>query len=89
MRITVELSLYPLAPDFVGHIKDYIHGLQAEPGLEVVTNQMSTQLRGEYEVVMGAVSRCTRTAMERIHPLVLVAKFLNSDLPIGRLPDLD
>ena len=57
--------------------------------LEVVTNQMSTQLRGEYEVVMSAVSRCTRTAMERIHPLVLVAKFLSSDLPIGRLPDLD
>jgi uncharacterized protein YqgV (UPF0045/DUF77 family) len=88
MRITVELSLYPLAPDFVGHIRDYILELRAQPGLEIVTNQMSTQVRGEFEAVMAAVSRCTRATMKRVHPVILVAKFLNADLPIGAPPDL-
>ena len=86
MRITVELSLYPLAPDFVGHITDFILELRQEPGLEILTNQMSTQVRGEYEAVMGAVGRCTRASMERVHPVVLVAKFLNADLDIGSAP---
>ena len=86
MRITVELSLYPLAPDFVGHITDFILELRREPGIEIVSNQMSTQLRGEFDAVLAAVSRCTRAAMERVHPVVLVAKFLNADLDIAATP---
>jgi len=86
MRITAELSLYPLAPDFVGHITDFIVELRREPGLEIVTNQMSTQVRGEFDAVLAAVSRCTRASMERVHPVVLVAKFLNADLEIATTP---
>ena len=86
MRITVEISLYPLAPDFVGHITDFILELRREPGIEIVTNQMSTQLRGEFDAVLAAVGRCTRAAMERVHPVVLVAKFLNADLDIAATP---
>lgn len=88
MRITVEMSLYPLVPGFVGHITDFIGDLRREPGIEVVTNQMSTQVRGEFDVVMGAVARCTRAAMERVHPVVLVAKILNADLEIATTPGL-
>lgn len=88
MRITVEMSLYPLAPEFVGHITDFIVELRREPGLEIVTNQMSTQVRGEFDAVFGAVGRCTRAAMERVHPVVLVAKFLNADLPIASVPSV-
>ena len=88
MRITVELSLYPLRTEFVGSIIDYIHALRAHPGLEVVSNQMSTQVRGEFDAVMGAVNACTKQAMEQVHPLVLVAKILNADLDIGRPPTL-
>jgi len=86
MRITVELSLYPLSDDFLAHITDFIVELRREPGLEIVTNQMSTQVRGEFDAVMAAVSRCTRSAMERVHPVVLVAKFLNADLDITKAP---
>jgi len=88
VRITVELSLYPLAADFVGPITDFILELRREPDLEIVTNQMSTQVRGEFGAVMAAVTRCTRAAMERSHPLVLVAKFLNADLDIGAVPSV-
>ena len=57
-----------------------------EPGLEMVTNQMSTQVRGEFDAVLSAITDCTRTAMERVQPVVLVAKFLNADLPISTRP---
>jgi len=83
MRITVELSLYPLQADFIGPISDFIHELRLEPDIEMVTNQLSTQLRGEFATVMGAVSRCTQAAMNRAHPIVLVAKFVNADLDIA------
>jgi uncharacterized protein YqgV (UPF0045/DUF77 family) len=86
MRITVELSLYPLQADFIGPITDFIHELRRQPGIEVVTNQLSTQLRGEFAAVMAAVNHCTRAAMERIHPVVLVAKFVNADLDIRNPP---
>ena len=88
MRITAELSLYPLQADFVGPITDFIHELRREPGIEMVTNQLSTQLRGEFAAVMDAISRCTQAAMARAHPVVLVAKIVNADLDIRNPPSV-
>lgn len=88
MRITAELSLYPLQADFVGPITDFIHELRREPGIEMVTNQLSTQLRGEFAAVMDAISRCTQAAMARVHPVVLVAKIVNADLDIRSPPSV-
>lgn len=88
MRITVELSLYPLTPEFVGHITEFILELRRQPGLEVVSNQMSTQIRGEFAEVHAAIGRCMEAAMNRIHPLVVVAKFLNADLAIATPPKI-
>jgi uncharacterized protein YqgV (UPF0045/DUF77 family) len=86
VRITAELSLYPLDPGFVGPITEFIRDLRGEPGLEVVSNQMSTQVRGDYEAVMAAITRCTRRVMDGPTHLVLVAKFLNADLDIRQAP---
>ncbi len=88
MRITAELSLYPLAGDFVGPITDFILELRRQPGLEVVTNQLSTQVRGEFDAVTAAINHCTRLAMARVHPVVLVAKFVGADLDIATPPQL-
>lgn len=88
MRITVELSLYPLQADFVGPITDFIRELRREPDIEMVTNQLSTQLRGEFAAVMGAVTRCTQAAMAHVHPVVLVAKIVNADLDIRNPPSV-
>lgn len=86
MRITAELSLYPLQADFVGPITDFIHALRARPGLEIVTNQLSTQLRGEFADVTAAINDCLALTMARHHPVVLVAKYLNADLDIAAAP---
>ena len=49
---------------------------------------MSTQLRGELEDVQRAVDVCMKAVMESGDRVVLVAKYLNADLPIDSLPQL-
>lgn len=88
MRITAEISLYPLKQDFVTEIKAFITALRGEPGLEIVTNQMSTQLRGEFDAVTGAISRCMRDTMSGDGTRVFVVKYLSADLDIGNLPQV-
>ena len=46
MNISVDLSLYPLQDEFIPMIIDFIHRLQQHEGVEIVRNQMSTQLFG-------------------------------------------
>jgi len=89
MRITAEISLYPLKQDFVIEIKEFITALRAiDPTLEIVTNQMSTQLRGEFDAVTGAISRCMRDTMAGDGTSVFVIKYLSADLDIGNLPKI-
>lgn len=82
MTLTAELSLYPLSDEYLTVIRRFIEGLNGHDGLTVVTNAMSTQLRGEHEVVMAAVSETLRESGERFGAQVLVCKFLPMALAI-------
>ena len=86
MRITVEISLYPLQEQYLSKIEAFIAQLRRAPGLEIVVNQMSTQLRGELGDVMAALEAAIRQSFGGNTPEVLVAKFLNADLPIRDTP---
>ena len=86
MRITAEMSLYPLTGDFVAHIQAFIGGLRQWPGLEVVTNPVSTQVRGSFDEVTNAIQACLREAMSLDPTVVLVVKYLNADLDIKAPP---
>ena len=88
MNIVADMSLYPLKDGAVPDIIDFIRELRQQEGIEIVTNQLSTQLRGEFEAVTGAVQRCMRRAMAAPNTVVLVVKYLNVDLEIGRAPTL-
>ena len=48
MRITVELSLYPLTENYVAPIRDFIARLKTYKDLSIVTNATSTQIVGAY-----------------------------------------
>lgn len=88
MNITADISLYPLAEDFTNGISQFILRLRDQPGLEVITNQLSTQVRGDFAAVTGALDRCMRAAMEEGGPLVFVVKYVNADLPIATKPNI-
>jgi uncharacterized protein YqgV (UPF0045/DUF77 family) len=88
MNIVAEMSLYPLKDGAVPDIIDFIRELRRQDGIEIVSNQLSTQVRGEFEAVTGAVNRCLRKAMAAPSTVVLVVKYVNVDLEIGRAPTL-
>lgn len=82
MRVAVDISLYPLDKDFIPPIQDIIERLNQYPDLEVVTNPMSTQIGGEFDVVMRTLNEEIRTTFERSPKAVFTIKILNN--PIER-----
>ncbi len=80
MRVAVDISLYPLADDFIPPIKDVIERLNANSSVEVVTNTMSTQIRGDYDVVMAALNQEIKKTFEQCPKAVFAIKILNNPL---------
>lgn len=89
MNITADISMYPLDADYKPAIKAFIRELRQRPGLTLVTNQLSTQVTGDFDAVTGAVNDCMRTSMQQQERVVFVARYLNTALDIARLPDID
>jgi uncharacterized protein YqgV (UPF0045/DUF77 family) len=81
MRVAVDISLYPIADEFIPPIDDVIERLNTYASLEVSTNAMSTQVRGEYDLVMDALTREIGASFESLPRGVFVIKILNNPLP--------
>jgi len=88
MKIAADMSLYPLKDGPIPDIIEFIRELQMQEGIEIVTNQLGTQLRGEFGAVTGAINHCMRKAMQAPNTVVLVVKYLNIDVEIERAPSL-
>lgn len=88
MRIVADMSLYPLKDGPIPNIIEFIKELQIQDGIEIVTNQLGTQLRGEFEAVTGAINDCMRKAMDAPNTVVLVVKYLNINVELKRAPSL-
>ncbi len=80
MKVAVDISLYPLTEDFIPPIQDVIERLNLHPSVEVLTNAMSTQLRGEYDDVMAVLNREIKGTFERCPKAVFAIKILNNPL---------
>lgn len=80
MQVAVDISLYPLDADFIPPIKDVIERLNGYDGISVVTNPMSTQLRGEYDQVMDALKTEIGTTFEAVPKAVFAVRILNNPL---------
>jgi uncharacterized protein YqgV (UPF0045/DUF77 family) len=89
MNITVDVSLYPLVENYKPEIKNFIRQLRGYSDLELVTNQLSTQIRGDADLVMAALNKCMLTSMQCGEKVVFVARYLNANLDISVNPDID
>jgi uncharacterized protein YqgV (UPF0045/DUF77 family) len=78
MQVAVDISLYPLDEDFIPPIKNVIERLGQHEGVEIEYNRMSTQLRGEFDVVMPALTKEIRRTFEDIPKAVFAIKILNN-----------
>ena len=76
MDIAVELSLYPLEQDRVPKIKDFIDRLNAVSGVRVITNSLSTQVVGPFDLVFAALTREIRTTFDQVDRSVVVMKVI-------------
>ena len=80
MRVAVDISLYPLHEDFIPPIDDVIERLNSHSSIEVTTNPMSTQVRGDYDDVMAALHKEIGTTFDNLPKAVFVIKILNNPL---------
>jgi uncharacterized protein YqgV (UPF0045/DUF77 family) len=80
MHTSVEISLYPLDSNYLRVIQDFIDHLNTHAGIRVITNAMSTQVFGPYDLVWSALT----ASMKRTHSMVpqasFVIKALNNDV---------
>ncbi|MFK7974968.1 MAG: YkoF family thiamine/hydroxymethylpyrimidine-binding protein [Halioglobus sp.] len=82
MKLTAELSLYPLDNAYIPIIKSFIDKAADQNTVKVISNAMSTQLCGEWDDVMALVSQGLRQSYEEHGKQVLVCKLIPGELPI-------
>ncbi|MBQ4837382.1 MULTISPECIES: YkoF family thiamine/hydroxymethylpyrimidine-binding protein [Pseudoalteromonas] len=80
MQLSVEISKYPLHSDYIPFIKSFIERLNEHEGLTVITNTMSTQVFGEFDLVMSVIQSQMKTSFEQYGKCVFVCKFISGDL---------
>ena len=78
MQVAVDISLYPLDEDFIPPIKDVIERLKSHEGIEIETNRMSTQVRGDFAAVMPILSAEIGTTFENIPHAIFTIKIINN-----------
>ena len=89
MRVTAEMSLYPLQGQPLEKILAFIETITSDSRLEVVVNQLSTQVRGELGIVMSTITTAIERSFGYGGAQALVLKILNADLPINEPPLLE
>jgi uncharacterized protein YqgV (UPF0045/DUF77 family) len=80
MKISAEISLYPLTKQYDGIVLEFVKQLHAHPGLQLSINGMSTQLTGESKDVFTAIHDSLHWCFDRKDVLVAVVKYLNREI---------
>ena len=80
MKASVDISLYPLADEYIPAIKEFIERAQEYPEVAVVRNDLSTQLYGDYELIMDLLKVEVRLSWEKYGKSIFVIKLLRNDL---------
>ena len=86
MEVTVEVSMYPLTEDYEVPIIEFIEAFKEHGDIEVVVNGLSTQLFGEYRVVMDLVEKQMKAVFDD-RKAVFVLKVAGGRKHANDLPD--
>jgi uncharacterized protein YqgV (UPF0045/DUF77 family) len=82
MKITIEISNYPLTDDYLPQITDFIDRCIAS-GITTKVNTTSTHLQGEYDDVMSVLQREIKTSYEKYGQMIFVVKVLKGELDLN------
>jgi uncharacterized protein YqgV (UPF0045/DUF77 family) len=79
MKLSVEVSMYPLDKEYIPLIDAFIHGLKNHDKITVETNFMSTHIRGDFDAVTRAFTTEIKKAYQTYDgKIIFSTKFLNS-----------
>lgn len=79
MEISVDISMYPLQREFEAPILAFIAQLEKETGVEVVRNELSTQVHGEYKTIMRLLEKEMFAVFSEIPDSIFVIKFVGNN----------
>ena len=79
MEISVDISMYPLQSEFEAPILAFIAELEKEPSVEVVRNELSTQVHGDYKVIMALLEQEMYSVFTEIPDSVFVLKLVGNN----------
>lgn len=80
MNVSIDISMYPLNPDYKPSIKAFIEGLNSHDEISTQENNMSTQVFGEYRTAMKIVQDEIEKASGEEPKVVFVMKLIPFDL---------
>ncbi len=78
MKTSIEISFYSLNESYKVPIKKFIASLEESENIKVKSNSISTQVFGEYDDAMAAVTKCIKNAFE-LPNSIFVLKVMNMD----------
>jgi len=79
VKVSVDISYYPLLVEYIPFIKGFIERLNKHKNIVAKTNGMSTQVFGDYDEVMAILTAEIKKSFELPHS-IFVMKVINSDL---------
>lgn len=83
MNIAIDISLYPLHEDYEQPIIAFVQQLRKTSGLQVHTNQLTTQISGEYTLVMDTLRDAMGSTFQSGGKYSFVLKVVNVDIEPG------
>ena len=77
MKISIEISYYPLKDDYSKHVKEFIHAIADNSRVMTDPGVMSTIISGDYDDVMLLLVKTIKSIMEK-YPSVFTLKITNA-----------
>ncbi|WP_319381331.1 hypothetical protein [Thiomicrorhabdus sp.] len=74
MKISVDISLYPLNESYRQPVLDFIGRLETHPDLLISRNSMSTTIYGDYTLIMPILNTEMHTTLQALPESVFVIK---------------
>jgi uncharacterized protein YqgV (UPF0045/DUF77 family) len=80
MKASIDISLYPLNKDYLPAIDAFIKALKQYPDIDVVENDLTTQIFGDFDVLMACLQTEIRGTFLEFGQGVFTLKVLKEDL---------
>jgi uncharacterized protein YqgV (UPF0045/DUF77 family) len=79
MEISVDISLYPLQEGYEKPILAFIAALEKVQSIDVVRNELSTQVHGDYHTIMQLLEKEILSVFDEIPHSIFVIKLVGNN----------